>query len=132
MPSASALRNFINLRGRIGPWSRTNRYCILVTGGKVPEEASARHRSDGAHFQRVSRSPSMDFELRGPGEFFGTRQHGDAASLAQPLRDHEILELARREPFTLAENPEQAAKIIASLESISPAWHKRYQLASVG
>ncbi|MGC1987566.1 MAG: hypothetical protein WA690_02240, partial [Candidatus Acidiferrales bacterium] len=70
---------------------------------------------------------------RGPGEFFGTRQHGDAAfSVAQPLRDHEILELARREAFALAESPERAAQIIARLEALSPAWRKRYQLASVG
>ena len=74
-----------------------------------------------------------DLKLRGPGEFFGTRQHGDAAfSFAQPLRDHEILELARREAFALAEDPARASEVVARLESLSPAWQKRYQLASVG
>ena len=74
-----------------------------------------------------------DLKQRGPGEFFGTRQHGDAAfSVAQPLRDREILEIARREAFALAEKPERAAEVIAKLESLSPAWRKRYHLASVG
>ena len=74
-----------------------------------------------------------DLKQRGPGEFFGTRQHGDAAfSFAQPLRDHELLELARREAFAVAENPDQAGKVVSRLESVSPAWQKRYQLASVG
>ena len=50
-----------------------------------------------------------DLKQRGPGEFFGTRQHGDAAfSFAQPLRDHELLELARREAFAVAEDPMRA------------------------
>ena len=66
-----------------------------------------------------------DLKLRGPGEFFGTRQHGDAAfSFAQPLRDHELLELARREAFALAENPARADEVVARLESLSPAWQQ--------
>ena len=74
-----------------------------------------------------------DLKLRGPGEFFGTRQHGDAAfSAAQPLRDHELLEAARREAFALAENPQRAAQIVERLEAASPSWQKRYLLASVG
>jgi len=74
-----------------------------------------------------------DLKQRGPGEFFGTRQHGDAAfSVAQPLRDHELLELARREAFAIAEDPVAAKEIVAKVESVSPAWQKRYQLAAVG
>ena len=74
-----------------------------------------------------------DLKQRGPGEFFGTRQHGDAAfSVAQPLRDHELLEIARREAFALAEDPAKAAEVVTRLESLSAAWQKRYQLASVG
>jgi len=74
-----------------------------------------------------------DLKLRGPGEFFGTRQHGDAAfSLAQPLRDRELLEHARREAFALAEDEHRASEVIARLEALSPAWQKRYHLASVG
>ena len=84
------------------------------------------HRNDGGDLERI-RNRRADLKLRGPGEFFGTRQHGDAAfTVAQPLRDHEILELARREAFALAENPARRGEVIARLEarrSLS-AWQK--------
>ena len=119
------------LRGRIGRGSQKS-HCILVAPQSIQGDAKERIEtmvatSDG--FKIAER----DLKQRGPGEFFGTRQHGDAAfSFAQPLRDHEILELARREAFALAENPARANEIVARLESLSPAWQKRYQLASVG
>ena len=119
------------LRGRIGR-GREKSYCILVAPKNVSGEARERlealvSTTDG--FEIAER----DLKLRGPGEFFGTRQHGDAAfSFAQPLRDRELLELARREAFTLAENPEQANAVAARLVALNPAWQKRYQLASVG
>ena len=119
------------LRGRIGRGSEKS-YCILVAPKTTQGEARDRIEtmlatSNG--FEIAER----DLKQRGPGEFFGTRQHGDAAfSFAQPLRDHELLELARREAFALAENRARADEIVARLEAASPAWQKRYQLASVG
>lgn len=119
------------LRGRIGRGSEKS-HCILVAPKTIVGDARERIETMVATsngFEIAER----DLKQRGPGEFFGTRQHGDAAfSFAQPLRDHELLELARNEAFALAENPDQAAKVVGRLESISPAWQKRYQLASVG
>ncbi|HEV3483232.1 MAG TPA: ATP-dependent DNA helicase RecG [Candidatus Acidoferrales bacterium] len=119
------------LRGRIGRGSEKS-HCILVAPKTITGDARERIETMVATsngFEIAER----DLKQRGPGEFFGTRQHGDAAfSFAQPLRDHELLELARREAFALAENPDLAGKVVGSLESISPAWQKRYQLASVG
>jgi ATP-dependent DNA helicase RecG len=119
------------LRGRIGR-GKEKSYCILVAPKTITGEARERIETMVATsngFEIAER----DLKQRGPGEFFGTRQHGDAAfSFAQPLRDHEILELARREAFALAENPARAEEIVKQLESISPAWQARYQLASVG
>jgi ATP-dependent DNA helicase RecG len=119
------------LRGRIGRGAEKSR-CILVARKNITGEARARIETMVATSNGFEIA-EQDLKQRGPGEFFGTRQHGDAAfSVAQPLRDHEILELARREAFALAENPQRASQIIARLESLSPAWRKRYQLASVG
>jgi ATP-dependent DNA helicase RecG len=119
------------LRGRIGR-GKEKSHCILVAPKSITGAARERLETMVATtngFEIAER----DLKLRGPGEFFGTRQHGDAAfSLAQPLRDHEILELARREAFALAEDATRAADVVARLESLSPAWQKRYQLASVG
>jgi ATP-dependent DNA helicase RecG len=119
------------LRGRIGR-GKEKSYCILIAPKTITGEAKERIETMVATsngFEIAER----DLKQRGPGEFFGTRQHGDAAfSFAQPLRDHEILELARREAFALAEDPARAEEIVKRLESVSPAWQARYQLASVG
>jgi ATP-dependent DNA helicase RecG len=119
------------LRGRIGRGAEKS-FCILVAPKSITGDARDRIEamiatSNG--FEIAER----DLKQRGPGEFFGTRQHGDAAfSVAQSLRDHEILELARREAFAIAEDPAAAKEIVAKVESVSPAWQKRYQLAAVG
>ena len=119
------------LRGRIGRGPEKS-YCILVAPKSVTGDAKERLETMVATsngFEIAER----DLKLRGPGEFFGTRQHGDAAfSAAQPLRDRELLELARREAFALAENPDRADQVVAQLESVSPSWRARYQLAAVG
>jgi ATP-dependent DNA helicase RecG len=119
------------LRGRIGRGTEKSQ-CILVAPKTITGDARERLETMVATangFEIAER----DLKQRGPGEFFGTRQHGDAAfSFAQPLRDHELLELARREAFALAENPARANEVVARLESLSPTWQKRYQLASVG
>ncbi len=119
------------LRGRIGR-GKEKSHCILVAPKTIQGEARERIETMVATsngFEIAER----DLKLRGPGEFFGTRQHGDAAfAFAQPLRDRELLEFARREAFELAENPARASEVVAELEKVSPAWRKRYQLASVG
>jgi ATP-dependent DNA helicase RecG len=74
-----------------------------------------------------------DLLLRGPGEFFGTRQSGDMGfHIANPLRDKELLELARREAFALADDPERIAELPAVLRSLPEHWQRRYHLARIG
>ena len=119
------------LRGRIGR-GKEQSYCVLVAPRSIKGDAKERIEtmvSTSNGFEIAER----DLRLRGPGEFFGTRQHGDAAfSFAQPLRDREILEVARREAFELVETPSRANEVAAQLKSLNPAWQRRYQLASVG
>ena len=119
------------LRGRIGRGAEKS-YCILVAPKSITGDARDRIEAMVATtngFEIAER----DLKQRGPGEFFGTRQHGDAAfSIAQPLRDRELLELARKEAFAIAEDPVAAGQIVAKVESVSPSWQKRYQLAAVG
>jgi ATP-dependent DNA helicase RecG len=74
-----------------------------------------------------------DLQLRGPGEFFGTRQSGVLGfHIANPLRDREILELARREAFTLADDPAQASTLQRILRGLPAEWQRRYHLARIG
>jgi ATP-dependent DNA helicase RecG len=119
------------LRGRIGRGTEKS-HCILVAPKTITGDARERIEAMVATsngFEIAER----DLKQRGPGEFFGTRQHGDAAfAFAQPLRDHELLELARREAFAVAEDPVRARELASRLEKLSPTWQKRYHLASVG
>ena len=119
------------LRGRIGRGAAKS-YCILVAPRNMSDEAHERLETMIATSNGFEIA-EKDLKLRGPGEFFGTRQHGDLAfHVAHPLRDHELLELARREAFALAENPARAPELHGLLDYLGPAWQKRYRLAAVG
>jgi ATP-dependent DNA helicase RecG len=119
------------LRGRIGRGAQES-HCILVAPGRMSEEARARLetmvRTDNG-FEIAE----TDLQLRGPGEFFGTRQSGDLGfHVANPLRDRELLELARKEAFTLAEEPGQKETLQRTLRLLPTEWQRRYRLAHVG
>ena len=92
------------LRGRIGRGTAKS-FCILMTGGKISEEGERRldamvRTNDG--FQIAE----LDLELRGPGEFFGTRQAGmPNFQVANLIRDRELLEAAKREAAAVLSGP---------------------------
>ncbi len=117
------------LRGRIGRGGNRS-YCILVAPKTVSEEARTRletltRSADGFAIAEI------DLKLRGPGEFFGTRQHGDLQFvLAHPLRDRELLELARQEAFALVDRAD--AEVQRLVAYLGPRWQRRYALATVG
>jgi ATP-dependent DNA helicase RecG len=74
-----------------------------------------------------------DLLLRGPGEFFGTRQSGDLGfHIANPLRDKDLLEVARREAFALADDAQQYASLQRLLRQLPTEWQRRYHLAKIG
>ena len=74
-----------------------------------------------------------DLKQRGPGEFFGTRQHGDVAfHVAHPLRDAELLELARREALELAADPQRADELLRMAGQLGSEWQQRYRLVAAG
>jgi ATP-dependent DNA helicase RecG len=122
------------LRGRIGRGAAKS-YCVLMTGGKVSEDGERRldamvRTSDG--FQIAE----LDLELRGPGEFFGTRQAGlPSFQVANLIRDRQLLEAAKREAAAVlaGPNPEiTQAEIDAALRHMRTRWHKSYGLVEVG
>ena len=118
------------LRGRVGRGGEQS-YCILVTG-KVNETARERIRtmvesSDGFYIAE------MDMKLRGPGEFFGTKQSGlPSLRIANILRDPDILELARREAMAFVEKPPTAEALRDAVAYIQGHWQRRYGLVQVG
>jgi len=122
------------LRGRIGRGAAKS-YCILMTGGKVSEEGERRldamvRTNDG--FQIAE----LDLELRGPGEFFGTRQAGiPSFRVANLIRDREILELAKREAAAVVAGPTaeiSQGEITRALRYMRSRWQNAYGLVEVG
>jgi ATP-dependent DNA helicase RecG len=122
------------LRGRIGRGAAKS-FCILMTGGKVTEEGERRldamvHTNDG--FQIAE----LDLELRGPGEFFGTRQAGTPNfRVANLIRDRQLLELAKREAAAVMAGPNDEitqVEISRALVALRTRWQHTYGLVEVG
>jgi ATP-dependent DNA helicase RecG len=117
------------LRGRVGRGAAQS-YCILVTE-KMND--TARHRirtlvesTDGFYISE------MDLKLRGPGEFFGTKQAGlPSLRVANILRDAEILEIARREAVDFITKPPSEDALRRAVTYIRDHWQRRYGLVTV-
>jgi len=96
------------LRGRIGR-SEQDAVCILVAS---PSNPVARRRLEVlARTTDGFKIAEEDLRIRGPGEFFGTRQHGlPELKVANLIEDFELLRLARRDAGAiLAEDAALAA-----------------------
>lgn len=82
------------LRGRVGRGSEQS-YCILISDSKsdISKERIniMKNHSDGFEISE------KDLKLRGPGDFFGTRQHGiPEFKIANLYKDIEILKMAQK------------------------------------
>lgn len=90
------------LRGRIGRGEHES-FCILLANPKT-ESAVERIKAIEGTVDGF-RIAEADLEQRGPGEFFGTRQHGlPEIRFGNILKDFDIMESARREAFALVES----------------------------
>ena len=119
------------LRGRIGRGAEKS-HCILVAPFRMTDEARARLETM-VRTNNGFEIAETDLQLRGPGEFFGTRQSGDRGfHVANPLRDREFLETARREAFAMAEDAAQSEALRRMLKALPEQWQRRYHLAKIG
>jgi len=118
------------LRGRVGRGGEQS-YCVLVTE-KLNDTARERIRAlvdsnDGFAIAE------MDLKLRGPGEFFGTKQSGlPALQIANVIRDRDLLELARRHAWQFIESPASREELTRAVEYLRTHWQRRYGLVQVG
>ncbi|HKS97545.1 MAG TPA: ATP-dependent DNA helicase RecG, partial [Terriglobia bacterium] len=119
------------LRGRIGR-GRARSTCLLLAAEPRTEVADERLRTmtettDGFRIAEI------DLKLRGPGEFFGTRQAGiPAFRIANLLRDQEIQEWAKREANQFVEHPPSRQELESFAQLLRRSWPQRYRLARVG
>jgi ATP-dependent DNA helicase RecG len=116
------------LRGRVGRAAHQS-YCILLY--QAPLSDSGRERlkaltdtTDG--FEIAER----DLALRGPGDFFGTRQSGmPTLRVGDLLRDHHLMEEARREAVAALDDANEADQLAAFVRT---SWEQRFGLVGVG
>ncbi len=92
------------LRGRVGR-GRKQAYCVLLSEAK--NEDAAKRLSAMTKTNDGFKIAEVDLLIRGPGEFFGTKQHGmPELKIANILTDRQMLLAARRNAFALIEqNP---------------------------
>jgi ATP-dependent DNA helicase RecG len=116
------------LRGRVGRGAHQS-YCVLLYQAPLTEAGRERLKAltdstDG--FVIAER----DLALRGPGDFFGTRQSGmPTLRVGDLLRDHQLMEEARREAVAALDDERQAETLTAFVRS---TWEQRFGLVGVG
>ncbi|MFQ5636482.1 MAG: ATP-dependent DNA helicase RecG [bacterium] len=121
------------LRGRVGRGKKKS-VCFLIAQYPISSDAKTRlstlsQTNDGFKIAEV------DLKLRGPGEFFGTKQHGlPKLRIADIVKDTELLLKARDEAFRLAHKDKQ----ILNHENLPVRAHffknyrDKFELAQIG
>jgi ATP-dependent DNA helicase RecG len=115
------------LRGRVGRGAHQS-YCVLLYQSPLSENGRERLKAltdttDG--FEIAER----DLALRGPGDFFGTRQSGmPTLRVGDLLRDHRLMEEARREAVAALDGPDA----VALTAFVRASWEQRFGLVGVG
>jgi ATP-dependent DNA helicase RecG len=116
------------LRGRVGRDAHQS-FCLLIHQEGLSELARERLNAmaqvnDG--FVLAER----DLALRGPGDFFGTRQSGmPTLRVGDLLRDHALMEEARREAVA---SLDEAGSAAALTDWVRRSWATRFGLMGVG
>jgi ATP-dependent DNA helicase RecG len=128
------------LRGRVGRGAAKS-YCILITGERVSPQGEERLNAM-VRTQDGFELAELDLNLRGPGEFFGTRQAGlPDFRVANLLRDRQLLEIAKIEAVRFVNAPvagKAAGAEVSELERarvwarLKEAWQRRYGLVEAG
>jgi ATP-dependent DNA helicase RecG len=131
------------LRGRVGRGTAQS-YCILMAPdwmkqrSKAASTLSLTGQEDQEELKAIRRLKMMekstngfkiaeiDLELRGPGDFFGTRQSGlPELQIANLVTDGELLNLARTEAFNVIEgDPHLRLAVNRSLREYVDEWLK--------
>ncbi len=121
------------LRGRVGRGSAAS-VCLLIRSARCSEDGLRRlqvmaETSDGF------RIAEADLEIRGPGEFLGTRQAGiPDFRVANLLRDGRVLEEAREDAFEMVERGDflHNSDFSTLRTELLKRWGTRLELANVG
>jgi ATP-dependent DNA helicase RecG len=116
------------LRGRVGRGEHQS-FCILLYQHPLTEDADGRLRAVSSTTDGFVLA-EKDLELRGPGDFFGTRQSGaPLLRVGDLIRDFSIMEDARREAVDWLARGASAQPIV---DHVRATWERRFGLVGVG
>jgi ATP-dependent DNA helicase RecG len=121
------------LRGRVGRGADKS-WCILIYNPTASDNAAERLKiledsDDGFEIAQ------KDLELRGPGDFFGTRQSGvPTFRVGSLIRDAKLLEEARQKAFSYIASPPRGLEKERSdyIDHLRHQWKQKYGLVLVG
>ena len=106
-----------------------------MTGERVSEQAEERLAAM-VRTQNGFELAELDLQMRGPGEFFGTKQAGlPGFRVANLVRDRDLLELAKVEAARFASGPDAAVpeeERKRVWDHLRQAWQRRYGLMEAG
>ncbi len=119
------------LRGRVGRGGSQS-YCFLLA--YEPRGEDARQRLDiMARTNDGFRIAEEDLIIRGPGEFFGTRQAGmPDLKIANIIRDARLIEDARKEAFALIDKDSELKTFPELKGHVEKFWRGKIELFKTG
>jgi len=119
------------LRGRIGRGGQPA-YCYLISEPPLSKDSRKRIRTL-EETQDGFKIAEADLEIRGTGEFFGTRQHGmPELKFAHPIFDNDLLMTAREDAFEFIKRDPEMKSCPELYERFCKEYKERIELADVG
>jgi ATP-dependent DNA helicase RecG len=109
-------------RGRVGRGQHKS-YCLLIADSS--SALSDQRLQAIVNTQDGFKLAEIDLEIRGPGEFFGTRQSGDPELKLVNLRDRDLLEMAREQAERLLDSDPELANHPLLAERVLAFWEHR-------
>jgi len=109
-------------RGRVGRGQHKS-YCLLIADSS--SILSDQRLQAIVNTRDGFKLAEIDLEIRGPGEFFGTRQSGDPELKLVNLRDRDLLEMAREQAEKLIERDPDLTRHPLLAERVSAFWAHR-------
>ncbi len=119
------------LRGRVGRGGERGRCVLVARGSSEKSEARLRAMTKTVDGFKIA---DADLEIRGPGDFLGTRQSGHLPELriADLLRDTLLVAVARNVARAEIDLDPGLAKVPATRRAVRARWGKRIDLSGVG
>jgi len=119
------------LRGRVGRGERGGRCVLVVRGSSEKSELRLRAMIGTRDGFEIA---DADLEIRGPGDFLGTRQSGHLPELriADLLRDTLLVAVARGVARAEIARDPGLSRVPGTLRAVRKRWGKRIDLSSVG